>query len=146
MNSPAGGSSFTPFRALIALGIPPIATNTCASCAGHVSGAVGFRRELWAHRYQFPSVAYALIGGGVNGWILMQTAAATVSRAIPWFLLFATSITIWGDALHAHLRRKFPHLGGYAAASAVRVVSQRLVRRAITVVAAAMTAYFFIAS
>jgi uncharacterized membrane protein YfcA len=37
-------------------------------------------------------------------------------------------------------------IGGYAAASAVRVVSQRLVRRAIIVVAAGMTVYFFIAS
>ena len=37
-------------------------------------------------------------------------------------------------------------VGGYAAASAVRVVSQWLVRRAIVVVAAGMTAYFFIAS
>ncbi len=37
-------------------------------------------------------------------------------------------------------------IGGYAAASAVRVVSQRLVRRSIIVVAAGMTVYFFIAS
>jgi uncharacterized membrane protein YfcA len=37
-------------------------------------------------------------------------------------------------------------IGGYGAASAVRVVSQRLVRRAIIVVASGMTAYFFIAS
>ena len=37
-------------------------------------------------------------------------------------------------------------IGGYAAASAVRVVSQRLVRRAIIVVAVGMTAYFFMAN
>ena len=37
-------------------------------------------------------------------------------------------------------------IGGYGAASAVRVVSQRLARRAIIAVAAGMTAYFFIAS
>ena len=37
-------------------------------------------------------------------------------------------------------------IGGYAAASAVRLVGQRLVRRAIIVVAAGMTAYFFMAN
>ena len=37
-------------------------------------------------------------------------------------------------------------IGGYAAASAVRVVSQGLVRWAIIVVAAGMTIYFFIVS
>ena len=37
-------------------------------------------------------------------------------------------------------------IGGYAVASAVRLVSQRLVRRAIIVVAVGMTAYFFMAN
>jgi uncharacterized membrane protein YfcA len=237
VNAIAGGGSFITFPALMAAGVPPIAanaTNTFASSAGYLSGAAGFRRELWAHRHQLPRVAVsALIGGGLGAWLLLQTPENTFSRAIPWLLLLATVLLVWGDPLQAALRRRFQgkqslsalggvllallllmvctyggffnaglgiillgyftlagyqdiHLmnglkllvsalvsilaivmfgvgdliawregaivligtliGGYAAASAVRVVSQRLVRRAIIVVAAGMTVYFFIAS
>ena len=237
VNSIAGGGSFITFPALMAAGVPPIAanaTNTFASSAGYISGAAGFRRELWAHRSQLPKIAVsALVGGGLGGWLLLQTPEDTFNRAIPWLLLLATLLLVWGDPLQAGLRRRFGgrqslsalggvllvlllllvctyggcfnaglgiillgyftlagyqdiHLmnglkllvsalvsilaivmfgvgdliawregaivligtliGGYGAASAVRVVSQRLVRRAIIAVAAGMTAYFFIAS
>ena len=46
MNAIAGGGSFITFPALIAAGVPPIsanATNTYASCAGYISGALGFQ-------------------------------------------------------------------------------------------------------
>ncbi|NMS18808.1 TSUP family transporter, partial [Vibrio parahaemolyticus] len=49
INSIAGGGSFITFPALLAVGVPPImanATNTYASCAGYISGAVGFREEI----------------------------------------------------------------------------------------------------
>ena len=61
MNAIAGGGSFITFPALIAAGVPPIsanATNTYASCAGYISGALGFRHELWAHRKLLPRVCY----------------------------------------------------------------------------------------
>lgn len=236
VNSIAGGGSFITFPALMVAGVPPIAanaTNTFASCAGYLSGAAGFRRELWAHRRQLPKIAFlALVGGGLGAWLLLQTPEATFSRAIPWLLLLATALLIWGDPLQACLRRRFEgrqslsllggallalllllvctyggffnaglgiillgyftlaghqniHLmnglkllvsslvsilaivmfgagdlivwregtivltgtliGGYGAASTARVVSQRLVRRTIIVVAAGMTVYFFMA-
>ena len=237
VNAIAGGGSFITFPTLMAAGVPPIAanaTNTFASSAGYISGAAGFRRELWAHRLQLPKIAVsALVGGGLGAWLLLQSPENTFNRAIPWLLLVATVLLVWGDPLQAALRRRFEgkqslsalrgallalllllvctyggffnaglgiillgyftlagyqdiHLmnglkllvsalvsilailmfgvgdliawregtivlvgtliGGYTAASAVRVVSQRLVRRAIIVVAAGMTAYFFIAS
>ena len=52
MNAIAGGGSFITFPALIAAGVPPIsanATNTYASCAGYISGALGFRQIGRAH-------------------------------------------------------------------------------------------------
>ena len=237
VNAIAGGGSFITFPALMAAGVSPIvanATNTFASSAGYLSGAAGFRRELWAHRRQLPKIAVsALVGGGLGSWLLLQTPENTFSRAIPWLLLLATVLLVWGDPLQAALRHRFEdkqslsalgspslvlllllvctyggffnaglgiillgyftlagyqdiHLmnglkllvsalvsilaivvfgvgdliawsegaivlvgtliGGYAAASAVRLVSQRLVRRAIIVVAVGMTAYFFMAN
>ena len=237
VNAIAGGGSFITFPALVAVGVSPIAanaTNTFASSAGYLSGAAGFRRELWAHRRQLPKIAVsALVGGGLGAWLLLQTPENTFSRAIPWLLLLATVLLVWGDPLQAALRHRCEdkqslsalgspllalllllvctyggffnaglgiillgyftlagdqdiHLmnglkllvsalvsilaivvfgvgdliawregaivlvgtliGGYAAASAVRLVSQRLVRRAIIVVAVGMTAYFFMAN
>ena len=237
VNAIAGGGSFITFPALMAAGVSPIAanaTNTFASSAGYLSGAAGFRRELWVHRRQLPKIAVsALIGGGLGAWLLLQTSESTFDRAIPWLLLLANLLLVWGDPVQAAFRRRFEgkqslstlagvllalllllcstyggffnaglgiillgyfmlagyqdiHLmnglkllvsalvsilaiamfgvddliawregtivligtliGGYAAASAVRVVCQRLVRRAIIGVAAGMTAYFFMAS
>ena len=237
VNSIAGGGSFITFPALIAAGVPPIAanaTNTFASCAGYVGGAAGFRQELWTHRACLPRILLcASLGGGCGAWLLLQTSSVTFNRVVPWLLLFATILLVWGEPLQQRWRRTAGayaalsrittalltvllllvctyggffnaglgiillgyftlagyqdiHLmnglkllvsalvsilaivmfgvgdliawregaivlvgtliGGYGAASAVRVLSQRLVRRAIIVVAAGMTAYFFIAS
>ena len=55
MNSVAGGGSFITFPALMAVGVPPImanATNTYASCAGYISGAVGFREEIMKNKQE----------------------------------------------------------------------------------------------
>ena len=236
INSVAGGGSFITFPALIAAGVPPItanATNTFASCAGYLSGAAGFHKELWEHRRQLPGVLLcAMAGGGVGAWLLLQTPAATFGQVIPWLLLLATILLIWGESLQVFLHRRFAHrkslpavasllltllllsvctyggffnaglgiillgyltlagyrdihlmnglklltsavvallaivifgageiiawregclvmagtlIGGYVAASAVRVVRQSVVRRFIIVVAASMTAYFFVA-
>ncbi|GIR69342.1 MAG: hypothetical protein CM15mP74_05930 [Halieaceae bacterium] len=103
VNSIAGGGSFITFPALLAAGVPPIAanaTNTFASCAGYLSGAAGFRHALWTHRSQLPRLALlAMTGGGFGAWLLLQTPPATFSRAIPWLLLLATILLIWGEAL-----------------------------------------------
>ena len=94
VNAIAGGGSFITFPALMAAGVSPIAanaTNTFASSAGYLSGAAGFRRELWARRRQLPKIAVsALVGGGLGAWLLLQTPENTFSRAIPWLLLLAT--------------------------------------------------------
>ena len=94
VNAIAGGGSFITFPALMAAGVSPIAanaTNTFASSAGYLSGAAGFRRELWARRRQLPKTAVsALVGGGLGAWLLLQTPENTFSRAIPWLMLLAT--------------------------------------------------------
>ena len=111
VNSIAGGGSFITFPALLAAGVPPIAanaTNTFASCAGYLSGAAAFRHALWTQRSQLPRLALlAITGGGFGAWLLLQTPPATFSRAIPWLLLLATVLLIWGEALCAWLRRLF---------------------------------------
>ena len=84
VNAIAGGGSFITFPALMVAGVSPIAanaTNTFASSAGYLSGATGFRRELWAHRHQLPRVAVsALIGGALGAW---QRSAFGNARPAP---------------------------------------------------------------
>ena len=111
VNSIAGGGSFITFPALIAAGVPPIAanaTNTFASCAGYVGGAAGFRQELWAHRAALPRVLLcAALGGGCGAWLLLQTPPVTFNRVVPWLLLFATILLVWGEPL----QQRWPHSG-----------------------------------
>ncbi|MEH6649567.1 MAG: sulfite exporter TauE/SafE family protein [Motiliproteus sp.] len=113
INSIAGGGSFITFPALLFVGIPPIAanaTNTFASCAGYLSGAYALRRDLQIYKQQLPRiVAISLIGGLIGAWLLLQTPEALFRQAIPWLLLFATVLFIWGGQLNSVLKRLASH-------------------------------------
>ena len=133
MNAIAGGGSFITFPALIAAGVPPIsanATNTYASCAGYISGALGFRHELWEHRKLLPRIVLSsLLGGATGAWLLIQTSPQTFAVAIPWLLLFATVLLVYGHRLQAALREWF---GRSAKASALGMLAFSLALLAIS--------------
>lgn len=109
INSLAGGGSFITFPALIWVGVPPVsanATNTFASCAGYLSGAYGFRQELAKYRSEMPQfILVSLIGGILGAGLLLQTPESVFRQAIPWLLLFATVLFVWGAGLNRALRR-----------------------------------------
>jgi len=73
LNSIAGGGSFITFPALLFVGVAPIsanATNTFASCAGYLSGAYAFRKDLYAHKAELPRIVLtSLIGGIMGAWL-----------------------------------------------------------------------------
>jgi len=109
VNSVAGGGSFITFPALLFVGVPPIsanATNTFASCSGYLSGAYAFRSDLQAHREELPRfVIISLLGGITGAWLLLQTPESLFREAIPWLLLFATVLFIFGARLNAMLKQ-----------------------------------------
>lgn len=113
INSIAGGGSFITFPALLLVGVPPIsanATNTFASCAGYLSGSYAFRQELIAHKPQLARImVISLIGGIAGAWLLLQTPESLFREAIPWLLLFATGLFIFGGKLNSALRRISSH-------------------------------------
>ena len=109
LNSIAGGGSFITFAALIFVGIPPImanATNTFASCAGYVSGTYALRKEIADHKGELPLIILiSLIGGIFGAWLLLQTPEAVFQKAIPWLLLFATVLFIYGGKINTELKK-----------------------------------------
>ena len=113
INSIAGGGSFITFPALLLVGVPPIsanATNTFASCAGYLSGSYAFRQELIAHKHELARITIiSLIGGIAGAWLLLQTPEALFRVAIPWLLLFATLLFIFGGRLNTALRQIGSH-------------------------------------
>ncbi len=109
VNSIAGGGSFITFPALLFVGIPPVsanATNTFSSCSGYISGAYALRKELMAHRQELGRfIVASLLGGIIGAWLLLQTPDDQFRKAIPWLLLFATVLFIWGGQLNSLLKR-----------------------------------------
>ena len=113
INSIAGGGSFITFPALLFVGVPPIsanATNTFASCSGYMSGAYAFRKDLYAHKDELPRfIILSLLGGIVGAWLLLQTPESLFHEAIPWLLLFATLLFIFGAQLNRLLKQLASH-------------------------------------
>jgi len=109
LNSVAGGGSFITFPALLLVGVPPIsanATNTFASCSGYLSGTCAFRRDLYPYKKELPRfIVLSLLGGSVGAWLLLQTPESLFREAIPWLLLFATLLFIFGAKLNNMLKR-----------------------------------------
>lgn len=107
LNSIAGGGSFITFPALIFVGVPPVianATNTFASCAGYMSGAYGFRKEISELKSSIKStIFYSLIGGAIGAYLLLNVSETQFLVAIPWLLLFATLLFLFGEKISAKL-------------------------------------------
>lgn len=107
LNSIAGGGTFITFPALLFAGVPPIsanATNTFASCSGYISGTYALRHDLRANRKEIPRyILISLVGGIIGAWLLLQTPEKLFREAIPWLLLFATFLFIFGTRLNCWL-------------------------------------------
>ena len=98
MNALAGGGSGLTFTALVFAGLPPItanATNTLAATIGYITGAIGYREQIWAAKEKLIwQVPVAIIGGLLGGWVLLNVEERLFSTSVPWLLLFAT-ILFW---------------------------------------------------
>lgn len=104
LNSIAGGGSFITFPALMFVGVPPItanATNTFAACAGYISGTYGFRQDIGQSRKALlPIVIFSLMGGGLGAYLLLTVSEQQFVVAIPWLLLFATLLFLFGSKIN----------------------------------------------
>ncbi len=109
LNSIAGGGSFITFPALLAVGLPPIvagATNTYASMSGYISGAFAYRKDMAVYKAEVPKYAgFALVGGAIGAWILLQTPPTVFEGVIPWLMLFATLLFTYGGTINQQIAK-----------------------------------------
>ena len=110
INSVAGGGSFLTFPALIYFGVTPkIAntTNTVAVWFGSLASVGAYRRQLGGQRRALVTLLItSLVGGLLGALLLLGTPDATFKRLLPWLMLTATLIFIFGKYLTAWLRRE----------------------------------------
>lgn len=108
INAVADGGSFITFPALFFVGVPPIqanASNTFASLAGYLSGAYAFRKEILACKKElFSLTAISLLGGALGALMLLKAPETIFRQAIPWLLLFATTLFISGEKINIFLK------------------------------------------
>ena len=113
MNALAGGGTFATLPAMIALGLPATAANASSNVAllpGAAASAIGYRDELgpvggigWR-----TLAAITFAGGLVGSVLLVMTPARVFDVIVPWLLLFAFTVMLFGrrasDWLRARVR------------------------------------------
>lgn len=108
LNAIAGGGSFITFPALMFVGVPPIsanATNTFSACAGYMSGTYALRKDIRQDRKNLIKlILISFIGGIAGAVLLLRTPEEVFLEAVPWLLLFATVLFIFGGRLNSVLK------------------------------------------
>jgi len=103
LNAVAGGGSFIAFPTLLFTGVPPVpanATNTVALWTGLVFSGGAFRRHLNVRAKVLSALLAVSVLGGIAGAILLiRTPAHTFMRILPWLMLAATLLFIFGRKL-----------------------------------------------
>jgi uncharacterized membrane protein YfcA len=103
MNAVAGGGSFISFPTLLFTGVPAVpanATNTVALWTGLAFSGGAFRHHLKVRRVVlFTLVGVSLFGGTIGAVLLLHTPAQTFLRVLPWLMLAATLLFIFGRKL-----------------------------------------------
>jgi uncharacterized membrane protein YfcA len=103
LNAVAGGGSFIAFPALLFSGVAPIAanaTNTVALWVGVTASGGAYRKHLdISRRVMIPLAATSVIGGIAGAFLLLHTPAQTFLRVLPWLMLGATLLFVFGNRL-----------------------------------------------
>jgi uncharacterized protein len=110
LNAVAGGGSFLSFPALIFTGMSPIAanaTNTTAMSVSAIASVGAYRGDFAQDRRSLVMLsAVSILGGLIGSIILLYTSADFFRKLLPYLLLLATSVFIFGDALKQWLQSR----------------------------------------
>lgn len=124
LNAVAGGGSFIAFPALLFSGVAPIAanaTNTVALWVGVTASSGAYRRHLdLSRRVMIPLTVTSVIGAIAGAYLLLHTPAQTFLRVLPWLMLGATLLFMFGSRLARGSKSSIAH---DASTSALAVAS-----------------------
>jgi uncharacterized membrane protein YfcA len=124
LNAIAGGGSFIAFPTLLFTGVPAVpanATNTVALWTGLVFSGGAFRRHLNVPRAVLISlVSVSIVGGILGALLLLHTPANTFLEIVPWLMLAATLLFIFGPKL---TRTRATHVGHNVSTQAIIATS-----------------------
>jgi uncharacterized membrane protein YfcA len=103
LNAVAGGGSFIAFPAILFTGVPPIpanATNALALWTGVTASGGAYRSQLDVpRRVMIPLLATSFVGGLMGAFLLLRTPAHTFMKVLPWLMLGATLLFVFGKKL-----------------------------------------------
>jgi uncharacterized membrane protein YfcA len=123
VNTLAGGGSFIVFPALLAVGVPPVlanTSNTYAALPGYASGAFGLWKDVVAYRDRLlPYGIVSAIFGYLGAELLLRVSDAQFSVVVPWLMLFAVVLFVFGGRINAFVAARAGNSGGAKAAGAV---------------------------
>lgn len=105
LNAVAGGGSFLSFPVMLFIGVPPVeanATNTVALWPGLASSSASYWRHLKVpRRLLLPLLVTSVLGGLAGAVLLVKTPQQTFLYLVPWLLLGATVLFMFGNRLRA---------------------------------------------
>ena len=110
VNALAGGGTLITFPTLIALGLPPVAsnvTNTVALVPGYIGGTLAQKQHLAGQgkrlRLLLPAGA---VGGLIGGLLLLKTEEKLFSALVPFLILLASILLALQDPMKAWLQKR----------------------------------------
>ena len=115
VNSVAGGGQLLAFPAMVFSGVPSVVANASSTVAlfpGLFAASLAYRRNF-KHLEGIPfkpALAFSIAGGFAGAILLLLTPEAVFDEVIPWLLLFATVIFIFGRPVSMMFRQKV-HIG-----------------------------------
>jgi uncharacterized protein len=108
LNAVAGGGSFISFPTLIFTGVSPIAanaTNNTALWVASLASAGAYRRDLDIERRTMLILSIvSLVGGLLGSILLLYTSGDVFKKLIPYLLLLATVVFIFGESFKKWLQ------------------------------------------
>jgi hypothetical protein len=110
INSVAGGGGFIAFPVLLFTGMPPVnanATNTIALWPGTLASSWAYRKTL-SHellKSLLPLMIITFFGGILGSVLLLRTSQTTFLKMVPWLLLGATLLFIFGGRITSWVKQ-----------------------------------------
>ncbi len=133
LNAVAGGGTMFTFPALMFTGVPATLANATSKVGiwpGAAASVWAYRKELKEYRHYLPLLLpISLLGGWLGAQLLLVTPQEQFEFLVPWLLLLATLLFMYGKQIRVWVSRFFICACSGLLASAMRAASRALGRR-----------------